>query len=92
MGRPRFAAFYIPPFMIMHLQKHSNTPSSSSFSLIPLFPPPTPLLDFFCFHRNWVLSHAFFSHGSFLPRWIGFWKCITPSKQAEAASPAAYNI
>lgn len=58
----------------------------------PFFPPPTPLLDFFCFHRNWVLSHAFFSHGSFLPRWIGFWKCITPSKQAEAASPAAYNI
>lgn len=52
----------LPPFLIIlsFSKIYSDTSSSDS-----------TLLDFFCFHRNWVLPHVFFSHGSFLYHWTG---------------------
>lgn len=95
-GRPRFGEFHTTSFHDCVSPK--NIPSTLLFLLLfslflsSPFPSPTLLSNFLCFHRNWVLSNVFFSYGSFLPRWRGFWKSITPSKQAAATLPAAYNI
>lgn len=47
----------------------------------PPLPPSTPLLDCFCFHRNWVSSLAFFSH----------WQLPLPAGSASARSITAHK-
>lgn len=59
------------PFLIIS-KIYSDTSSSRS-----------TLFDFFCFHRNWVLPHVFFSHGSFLYHWTGSCRSITPCKKKQ---------
>lgn len=79
------------PFMIIYLQKYSNTSSSSSLSSILLFSFLQSLFVF-CFHRNWVPSRVSSSRSAvFPPARKGFWKSITLFKTSSFACGWEYS-